>query len=142
MGIFNPNMTLETLHKLSQNTLAAHLGIEFTRIGDDFVEAKMPVDSRTIQPFGLLHGGASVALAETLGSVAAAFCVDPTKQFCVGLEINANHLKSARDGFVTGITKPIHIGKKTQVWEIKITNEAGDLICISRITIAVLDKKP
>lgn len=141
MGIFNPTLTLEMLHTLSQNTLAAHLGIEFTRIGEDFLEAKMPVDSRTLQPYGLLHGGASVALAETLGSVAAAFCVDHTKYLCVGLEINANHLKSAREGFVTGVAKPIHIGGKTQVWEIKITNDAGDLICISRITIAVLDKK-
>lgn len=142
MGIFNPTMTLETLQALSQNTLAAHLGIEFTTIGDDFLEAKMPVDSRTIQPYGLLHGGASVALAETLGSVAAAACVDSTKQFCVGLEINANHLKSAREGFVTGVTTPIHIGKKTQVWEIRIKNESGDLLCISRITVAILDKKP
>ena len=100
----------------------------------------MPVDDRTRQPLGLLHGGASVALAETLGSVAATLCVDSTK-FCVGLEINANHVKGVREGFVKGITKPIHIGKQTQVWEIRMTNEAGELICISRITMAVLEKK-
>jgi 1,4-dihydroxy-2-naphthoyl-CoA hydrolase len=89
----------------------------------------------------MLHGGASVALAETLGSVAATFCVDPSNQYCVGLDINANHIKSAREGFVTGITKPIHIGKRTQVWEIRITNEQNELICISRITMAVIDRR-
>src|SRR6476620_6762385 len=141
MRIFNEGITLDILNKLSNNTLASHIGIEFTQIGSDYLEAKMPVDSRTQQPFGLLHGGASVVLAETLGSVAATFCIDQSKYFCVGLEINANHLKSAREGFVTGITKPIHIGSKTQVWEIKIKNDAGDLVCISRITISVLDKK-
>lgn len=141
MGIFNPGMTLEMLNDLSRNTLASYIGIEFTGIGDDYLEAKMPVDFRTQQPFGLLHGGASVVLAETLGSVAASFCIDQTKYFCVGLEINANHLKSVREGVVTGITKPIHVGNKTQVWEIKIKNESGGLLCISRITIAVLEKK-
>lgn len=140
MGIFSKDITLEALNKLSRNTMAERIGIEFTAIGDDFMEARMPVDSRTHQPFGLLHGGASVALAETLGSVAAHCCVDPAKQFCVGLDINANHLRGVREGFVTGITKPIHIGKKTQVWEIRITNQKDELVCISRITMAVLDK--
>jgi 1,4-dihydroxy-2-naphthoyl-CoA hydrolase len=121
--------------------MVEHLGIEFTRIGDDFIEAKMPVDHRTHQPMGLLHGGASVVLAETLGSVAATCCIDSSKQYCVGLDINANHIKSIREGFVTGITKPIHVGKKTQVWEIRITNEQQELVCISRITMAVIDKK-
>lgn len=121
--------------------MVTHVGIEFTRMGDDFIEARMPVDHRTHQPLGLLHGGASVALAETLGSLAATCCVDATKQYCVGLEINANHVKSVREGFVTGITKPIHIGKKTQVWEIRITNEQQELVCISRITLAVIDRK-
>jgi 1,4-dihydroxy-2-naphthoyl-CoA hydrolase len=116
------------------------LGIEFTAIGDDFLEGRMPVDKRTTQPLGLLHGGASVALAETLGSVAATLCLDESR-FCVGLEINANHLKGVREGFVTGVSRPVHIGKQTQVWEIRITNDAGDLICISRITMAVLEKK-
>ena len=140
MRIFNEGITVEMLNKLSSNTLASHIGIEFIKISENSMEARMPVDARTQQPFGLLHGGASVVLAETLGSVAATCCIDQTKQFCVGLEINANHLKSARDGYVTGITTPIHVGKKTQVWEIRILNEGGDLICISRITIAVLDK--
>ncbi|NOS90566.1 MAG: hotdog fold thioesterase [Cyclobacteriaceae bacterium] len=141
MKLFPPGLTLELLNKMSGNTMVAHLGIEFTQIGDDFIEAKMPVDHRTHQPAGLLHGGASVALAETLGSVGASCCIDSTKQHCVGLEINANHLKSVRSGYVIGVAKPIHIGKKTQVWEIKITNEQLELVCVSRITIAVLDKK-
>ncbi len=141
MGIFKEGITLESLNKWSGNTLAEQLGIEFITIGDDYLEARMPVDRRTHQPLGLLHGGASVSLAETMGSVAATLCVDQTKFFCVGLEINANHLKSVRDGFVKGITKPIHIGKKTQVWEIRILNEHDELICISRITMAVLEKK-
>jgi 1,4-dihydroxy-2-naphthoyl-CoA hydrolase len=121
--------------------MAARIGIEFTAIGEDFLEATMPVDHRTHQPLGLLHGGASVTLAETLGSVAATLCVDETKQFCVGLEINANHIRGVKDGYVKGITKPIHIGKKTQVWEIRITTASGELVCISRITMAVLDRK-
>lgn len=121
--------------------MAENLGIEFTLIGDDFLEAKMPVNTKTRQPLGLLHGGASVALAETMGSVAATLCVDSQRQFCVGLDINANHIRSVRDGFVKGITKPLHIGKKTQVWEIRIVNDQDELVCISRITMAVLDKK-
>jgi 1,4-dihydroxy-2-naphthoyl-CoA hydrolase len=141
MKIFNENVTLEALNRLSPNTIAENLGIEFTEIGPDYLEAKMPVDHRTHQPLGLLHGGASVVLAETLGSVAAMCCVDITKQYCVGLEINANHVRSVRSGFVKGITRPVHIGKKTQVWEIKITSEQNELVCISRITLAVLDKK-
>jgi len=140
MGIFQKNATLESLNKMSDNTLSGLLGIEFTEIGDDFVAARMPVDERTRQPLGLLHGGASVALAETLGSVAATLCLDDSR-FCVGLEINANHIKSIRSGFVTGRTKPVHIGKQTHVWEIRITNESNELICISRITMAILDKK-
>jgi 1,4-dihydroxy-2-naphthoyl-CoA hydrolase len=140
MGIFRKDVTLEAINGLSKNTMAEQIGIEFTAIGEDYMEAIMPVDKRTHQPFGLLHGGASVALAETMGSVAATCCIDSTKQFCVGLEINANHLKGAREGFVKGITKPIHIGKKTQVWEIRIYNQKEELVCISRITMAVLEK--
>ena len=117
-----------------------HLGIEFVEIGDDYLKATMPVDHRTHQPLGLLHGGASVALAETLGSVAATLCVDDTR-FCVGLEINANHIKGVRSGIVKGTTKPVHIGKQTQVWEIRISNDLDELVCISRITMAVLEKK-
>jgi 1,4-dihydroxy-2-naphthoyl-CoA hydrolase len=140
MSIFKEGLTLQMLNHQSKNTMVEHLGIEFTAIGDDFMEAKMPVDKRTHQPFGLLHGGASVALAETLGSMAAACCIDLEKQFCVGLDINANHVKGIKEGYVIGVTKPIHIGRKTQVWEIRISNEKKELVCISRITMAVLDK--
>ncbi len=141
MNIFKPGVSIDFLNELSKRTLAEHLGMEFTVIGDDFLQARMPVDSRTHQPFGLLHGGASVALAETLGSVAATLCVDPEQQFCVGLEINANHIRGVRSGYVTGTAKPLHIGKKTHVWEIRITDEQNELVCVSRITMAVLDKK-
>jgi len=141
MGIFKTITTVEALNKWSANTLAEQLGISFTVIGEDYLEATMPVDRRTHQPLGLLHGGASVALAETMGSVAATLCVDGTKHYCVGLEINANHIKSAREGFVTGVVKPIHVGRKTQVWEIRISNQIGELVCISRITMAVLDRQ-
>lgn len=141
MSIFKAKPTLETLNKMSANTLISHLGIECTAIGEDFIEAKMSVDHRTHQPLGLLHGGASVALAETLGSVAATCCIDIATQYCVGLEINANHIKSVRSGFVYGIAKPVHIGKKTQVWEIRITTEEKELVCVSRITLAIIDKK-
>jgi 1,4-dihydroxy-2-naphthoyl-CoA hydrolase len=126
---------------MSANTMVEHLGIVFTGLGDNYIEATMPVDHRTHQPMGLLHGGASVVLAETLGSVAATCCVDPSQQYCVGLDINANHLKSIRSGVVKGRTTPIHIGKRTQVWEIRITNEQQELLCISRITLAVIDKR-
>lgn len=140
MGIFRKDISLEALNKLTKNTLAEQLGIVFTAIGADSLEATMPVDTRTLQPFGLLHGGASVALAETLGSVAATCCLDEAKQFCVGLEINANHLRGVREGFVKGVTRPIHIGKKTHVWEIRISNQHEELICISRLTLAILEK--
>src|SRR3954464_10463718 len=112
MSIFKQGITLELLNAQSRNTMVEQIGIEFTAIGSDFLEAKMPVDKRTHQPFGLLHGGASVALAETLGSMAAACCVDLTRQFCVGLDINANHIKGVKTGYVKGITRAIHIGKK------------------------------
>lgn len=141
MSIFPSGVTPETLNKLSANTMVSHLGIEVTHVGDDFIEAKMPVNEKTIQPMGLLHGGASVTLAESLGSIAASCCVDRATQYCVGVEINANHIKSARAGWVIGTTKPVHIGKKTQVWEIRIVNEQNELICISRITMAVIDKR-
>jgi 1,4-dihydroxy-2-naphthoyl-CoA hydrolase len=117
-----------------------YIGIEFLEIGDDYIKARMPVDRRTRQPAGLLHGGASVTLAETLGSVGAWLCIDPAKQTCVGLEINANHVRAVRDGWVYGTARPLHIGRTTQLWEIKITNEEDKLVCVSRITMAVLDK--
>lgn len=141
MALFKKDITIEQINQLRRNTLAEHLDIEFTHIGENTLEARMPVDHRTHQPYGLLHGGASVALAETLGSVAAACSVDQSQQLCVGLEINANHIKSVRDGYVTGVAAPLHVGKKTHVWEIRISNAADELVCISRITVAILDKK-
>jgi len=134
------NISLDKINAFCQHTLAETLGIEFTDYGDKFICGKMPVDHRTHQPFGLLHGGASVALAETLGSVGASLQIDIEKQTCVGLEINANHIKSVRSGFVHGQATALHIGHKTQVWEIKINDDAGSLVCISRLTIAVLDR--
>lgn len=140
--MFNPNFKLEDFKNLNENTIAKHIGIEFVEIGPDYIIAKMPVDHRTMQPFGLLHGGASVVLAETLGSVAAWLTLkDPEKQRCVGIEINANHLKSASAGYVYGRCVPLHTGKRSQVWEIRVTNEANELVCISRITIMVVDVK-
>ncbi|RIW15091.1 hotdog fold thioesterase [Algoriphagus lacus] len=139
--VFLTRPTLEQLNFTREETMVNHLGIEFTGIGVDYLEATMPVDNRTKQPMGLLHGGANVALAETLGSLAASLTIDQTKQACVGLEINANHIKSVRDGKVKGVAKPIHLGKTTQIWEIKIYNEAEQLCCISRITMAILEKK-
>jgi len=141
ISFLSKGITLDQLNQLSTNTLASNLGIEFIEIGDDYITAKMPVDHRTHQPFGLLHGGASVSLAETLGSVAAFCCIDINLQYCVGLEINANHIKGIKSGFVYGTTRPLHIGKKTHVWEIRIVSEQNELVCISRITIAVIDKK-
>ena len=138
MTIFKTAASIEKLNENSDTNMLGHLGIEFVEIGDDFLVAKMPVDNRTKQPLGLLHGGASVVLAETLGSIAANLCVDNTKQYCVGLDINANHLKSVREGFVYGKTTPIHIGKTTQVWEIRITDDKQNLVCISRLTVAII----
>lgn len=134
-----PNVT--TLDTYSPGTMVAHLGIEFTVVGDDFITARMPVDQRTVQPYGLLHGGASVALAETLGSIAAMHCVNPAEKICVGLEINANHVRSARSGYVYGTVRPIHIGGSTQLWQTEIRDEQDRLVCISRLTVAVLDRK-
>lgn len=141
MGIFPAELTLDQLNAMSADTMVEHIGIEYTEIGENFISAKMPVDHRTHQPLKLLHGGASVALAETLGSVAANCVVNPKTHYCVGLEINANHIRSVTEGYVLGTTNPLHIGKSTQVWEIKITNEAGKLVCVSRITMAVLERK-
>lgn len=135
------NIAMDAVQQQSKGTIAEQLGIEWLEIGDDFVKAKMPVDHRTKQPMGLLHGGASVVLAETLGSMAANLCLDISKEYAVGLDINSNHLKSVREGFVIGIAKPIHIGSKTQVWEIKIYDEKDNLINISRLTMAVLSYK-
>lgn len=118
--------------------LVEHLGIEVIDAGDDFVRARMPVDDRTRQPFGLLHGGASVVLAETLASAGGSLCIDRTKFTCVGLEINANHLRGVRDGWVIATARPLHLGRKTQVWDIRIEDGQGHLVCISRCTLAVV----
>lgn len=140
MPIWQQPISLATLTAISANTAVSHLGIEFLEVGDDFIRARVPVDARTRQPFGLLHGGVSVTLAETLGSVGANF-VCPPGFVAVGLDINANHLKGVTSGWVTGVTRPIHIGRTTQVWQIDLTNEAGELTCVSRITMAVLVAK-
>jgi uncharacterized protein (TIGR00369 family) len=123
----------------ANKNMTDHLGIEFTEIGDDYIVGRMPVDYRTVQPYGILHGGASCVLAETLGSVGGSFCVEIGKQIVVGLEINANHIRPVSSGYVYGHASPLHIGKLTQVWEIKITNEKHQLVCISRLTLAVKD---
>lgn len=136
--MINTDITLEDLKSMSRNSMVEHLGIEFASIGAESITAVMPVDHRTKQPMGLLHGGASVVLAETLGSIAANCSVDSSKYYCVGLDINANHLKSVKEGFVTGTTKAIHIGRTTQVWEILIRDQKDQLICISRLTMAVI----
>ena len=140
MSIWFAPVTVDTLNKFSENTMVTHIGIEFTEVAENYLKAKMPVDSRTVQPAGLLHGGASVTLAETLGSVAAYLCIDPEKKTCVGIEINANHIRSVRSGYVYGHVQPIHIGNSTHIWEIRISNEQGQLVCFSRITMAILDK--
>ena len=133
---------LALLQSIGKNTMTDNLGIEYVEMGDDFITAKMPVDHRTVQPFRILHGGASVALAETLGSVAAILCLEPdSKKQVVGVEINANHLSSAREGtWVYGTVKPIRVGRTMQVWNIEIKDEKGKLVCISRLTIAVVER--
>jgi 1,4-dihydroxy-2-naphthoyl-CoA hydrolase len=133
-------VNLQDLNAMNKGNMGEHLDIIYTAIGEDFLEGSMPVDHRTTQPFGLLHGGASVVLAETLGSLAANLCVGPDK-YCVGLDINANHIKAVRSGRVNGRAQLLHLGGKTQVWEIKIHNEGGGLVCVSRITMVVLEKK-
>jgi len=139
MTLWKTQTTVEQLKERSMNTLIEHLGIEYLEIGDDYLKARMPVDNRTKQPFGLLHGGASVALAETLGSIAAGLCVDRETKGIVGLEINANHIRPVTGGWVTGVTKPIHVGNTTQIWEIRIYNEQDKLVCVSRLTVANID---
>ena len=139
MSIWFKKVTPEDLNNLYMKTMVGHLGIEFLEIGSDYIKARMPVDHRTMQPAGILHGGASVALAETLGSMAANLCVDRNRKICVGLEINANHIRQVRSGLVYGVARPIHIGITTQLWEIQIQNEKDKLVCISRLTMAVLN---
>lgn len=138
---FNKSLSLPQLNPLGPKTMGEFLGMEWVELGDDYLVMRMPVDDRTKQPYGLLHGGASCALAETVGSLASHFVLDPDKFICVGLEINANHVRSARSGYVTATCTPLHIGASTHVWDIKIHDERKKLVCISRLTVAVL-KKP
>jgi 1,4-dihydroxy-2-naphthoyl-CoA hydrolase len=138
MTRWQSSRSVEELNSGRTGTLIEHLGIEFTEIGDDFIRGTMPVDGRTRQPYGLLHGGASVALAETLGSTGATMCIDTKEYQCVGQEINANHVRPARTGLVTGTARPVHLGGRTQVWTIDIVNGTGRLICTSRLTLAVI----
>ena len=140
-AIWHSRPSLAELNSL-RNTMVDHIGIEFIELGDDFIRARMPVDHRTHQPMGLLHGGASVALAETLGSTGAMLCVDPARYNVVGLEINANHIRGVREGWVIATARPLHRGRTTQLWEIRITDAADKLVCISRLTMAVIEKTP
>lgn len=140
MKIWKTEINPEIAGQRSKNTLIEHLGIEFIEAGDDYLRARMPVDHRTKQPIGLLHGGASCVLAETIGSTAANFCVDPEKYYCVGLDINTNHIRQATNGYVIGTAKPYHLGKTTQVWGINIVDESDKLISVSRLTMMVLSR--
>ncbi len=139
MSIWQKPISKELLEKSRENTLVSHLGITIEEIGDDYLKASMPVDSRTHQPMGILHGGASIALAETVGSMAGYYACDEW-HYCVGMEVNGNHLRAVRSGTVFAIAKPIHLGRSTQVWDIQISNEEGKKVCASRLTMAVMAK--
>ena len=138
MLIWKMPIDLDKINKRAENTVSAFIGITFTEVGDDYLKATLQVDHRTKQPLGYINGGVSAALAETVASTAANFCVDQSKAYCVGLDINANHLRPVSEGHVTAVATPIHLGNKTQVWEIKITSNAGKLACISSMTMAVV----
>ena len=140
MSLWRTTVSLDELQKLRHDTMIEYLDIQLTEIGPDFLRGTMPVDHRTVQTMGILHGGASVVLAETLGSLAANLCVDPKTQACVGQEINANHLRPVVSGRVTGTARPIHLGTRSQVWQIEIRDERDRLVCISRLTMAVIDR--
>ena len=140
MPIWKQAISVEALAAIHKDTAVEHLGIEFLEVGDDFIRARVPVDTRTRQPYGLLHGGVSVVLAETLGSCGAAFAAPPGQR-AVGLDINANHLRGATSGWVTGVCRPVHVGRTTQVWQIDMTDDAGRPTCVSRITMAVLEAR-
>jgi len=137
---YKKDLLIQDLEGLGRGTMGEHLGLVFTELGKDVLKAKMPVDHRTVQPYGLLHGGASCVLAETLGSVASSLVINPDKFICVGIEINANHVRSVREGFVTGICTPIHLGASTHVWDIRIHDDNERLICVSRLTVAILKR--
>jgi 1,4-dihydroxy-2-naphthoyl-CoA hydrolase len=138
---FNKSITLNDIKDFGKETMASHLEMEWVEIGDDYLKLSMPVNEKTKQPYGILHGGASCALAETIGSVASALVIDREKNICVGLEINANHVRSAKDGIVTGYCTPLHLGRSTHVWDIKIFDENEKLICVSRLTVAILPRQ-
>ena len=138
MAIWFDGFPLDYAKERAKGSLIGHLGIEIVEAGDDYLKARMPVDERTRQPAGVLHGGASMALAETLASWAAAFAVDRARHHCVGIEINANHLRPASGGYVTGVARPVQLGKTLHVWEVRISDEKDKLVCISRVTLAVL----
>ena len=140
MPIWTQPVTVEDLHRIHKGTAPAHLGIEFLEVGDDFITGRLPVDARTVQPYGVMHGGVNVVLAETLGSCGAIYCAPPGHRV-VGLDINANHIRGVSSGWVTGKATPVHIGRSTQVWQIDLRNDAGDLTCVSRLTLAVLTAK-
>ena len=138
---YNKELSVDDLRPLGKDTMGEYIGIEWTEVGDNYIKAKMPVDHRTHQPYGLLHGGASCVLAETIGSVASAMVVDHAKFVCVGMEINANHVRSVREGYVIGIATPLHVGANTHVWDIRIFDEVEKLVCVSRLTVAVIPRK-
>ncbi len=140
MSIWMTKMDLTIANARAKNSMSEYLGIEFIEMGDDYLKASMPVDHRTKQPMGIMHGGASCVLAETVGSTAAQFCVDQDRYYCVGLDINTNHIRSARKGLVIATAKPYHIGRSTQVWQIEIHNEEKKLVSVTRLTMAVLEK--
>ena len=135
------DVSLEQLNERGSGTMGDWLGMEFTEFGPDYLRMMMPVDHRTVQPYGLLHGGASAALAETVGSIGSALIIDPEKQICVGMEINANHIRGVRSGYVHALARPLHIGGTSHVWDIRITDDEHKLVCVSRLTVAVLAKK-
>ena len=140
--MFSKNLDFNAIRSFGNNSMDEHLGIEYLEIGEDYITARMPVDHRTQQPFGILHGGASVVLAESLGSVASFMCLtDPTIQRAVGLEINANHIRSVSSGWVYAKATPLHIGRTTHIWDIKITSEEDKLVCVVRFTVAIIEVK-
>jgi len=138
---FDKSVTLPDIIKLGEGTMSDHLGMEWVGIGDDFIQLRMPVNDKTKQPYGLLHGGASCVLAETAGSVASALVINREKYLCVGIGINASHVRGVKEGFVTGICTPLHLGKTTHVWDIKMYDDKERLVCVSRLTVAILEKK-
>jgi 1,4-dihydroxy-2-naphthoyl-CoA hydrolase len=142
MSIWRVSATAEELTERGSKSMPGFLGIRFLEVGEDYLRASMPVEARTHQPFGLLHGGASVALAETVGSVASMLYVDPERSLCVGQEINANHLRGVSSGTVTATVRPFHLGSRSHVWHIEIRDEQARLVCVSRLTVAVVDRRP